>query len=100
MCRILGLSMSVYVNVFQSLRVSVVPNPPSPPGSLISGLGFVPFPSCSFPQRRGGLSSSRRAAAVAAAARTLESQWDCRIAARVGAGVELAWERSGALRGP
>lgn len=45
--------MSVYVSVFQSLCVSVVPNPPSPPlGSLISGLGFVPFPSCSFPQRQ------------------------------------------------
>ena len=51
-CIVLCLSMSVYVSVFQSLCVSVVPNPPSPPGSLISGLGFVPFPSCSFPQRQ------------------------------------------------
>lgn len=29
---------------------SPIPHPP--PGSLISGLGFVPFPSCSFPQRQ------------------------------------------------
>lgn len=27
-------------------------SPIPPPGSLISGLGFVPFPSCSFPQRQ------------------------------------------------
>lgn len=30
-CIVLCLSMSVYVSVFQSLCVSVVPNPPSPP---------------------------------------------------------------------
>lgn len=35
-------------------------SPIPPPGSLISGLGFVPFPSCSFPQRQQRRQQQRR----------------------------------------